>query len=110
MKRVFIIHGWGGYTEEGWKLLGKARDKGEYFLVKHDLINMPTLGANGFLINRKTLNLAQVDEKHFFHIDVNWDLINLGKRNYVVVKNDIIHDSGEGIMMFFAKRKRYLVC
>lgn len=97
-----------GYIEENWKLLGKARDKGKYFLVKHDLKNMPTLGANGFLINRKTLNLAQVDEKHFFHIDVNWDLINLGKRSYVVVKNDIIHDSGEGIMMFFAKRKRYM--
>jgi len=96
------------YLEEEWKILGKANDKGSYFLVKHDLNNMPTLGANGFLIKRKILNMAQVDEKHFFHIDVNWDLINLGKTDYVVVKNDIIHDSGEGVFEFFAKRKRYM--
>ncbi len=96
------------YLDDGWKLLGKAKDMGDYFVVKHDLENMPTLGANGFLIKRETLNKARVDERHFFHIDVNWDLINLGMKTYVVVKNDIIHDSGEGIVEFFAKRKRYM--
>lgn len=96
------------YIEKDWSLLGQATDKGKYFLVEFNTSNMPTLGANGFLIYREALCKAKVDEKHFFHIDVNWDLINMGYKKYVVVKNDVIHDSGEGFWGFFAKRKRYM--
>ena len=69
---------------------------------------MPTLGDNGFLIKRKLLLKAKVDEKHFFHIDVNWDLINQGFNKYAVVKNDIIHATGERFWNFFRKRKKYM--
>ncbi len=96
------------YLDSQWSLLGKVRDRGKYFLVEFDKNDIPTLGANGFLIRRRLLNQARVDEKHFFHIDVNYDLIKKGHRKYAVVKNDIIHDSGEGFVEFFLKRKRYL--
>jgi len=96
------------YLANRWILSGKAKDKGEYFLVEFNQDNLPTVGANGFLIKRKLLLKAKVDEKHFFHIDVNLDLVNQGYNKYLVVKNDIIHASGEEFWRFFAKRKKYM--
>jgi len=96
------------YLDKKYRLFGKARDKGNYFLVKFSKNKIPTLGANGFLIKRKMLAKAKIDEKHFSHIDVNWDLINLGFNKYVVVKNDIIHASGESLTNFLRKRKKYM--
>lgn len=91
-----------------YTLAGKAQDKGDYFLVEFNTENLSTVGDNGFLIKRELLMKAQVDEKHFFHIDVNWDLVNLGYNKFAVVKNDIIHASGERFWRFFKKRKRYM--
>ncbi|PJE69352.1 hypothetical protein COU96_00235 [Candidatus Shapirobacteria bacterium CG10_big_fil_rev_8_21_14_0_10_38_14] len=96
------------YLADKWTLSGKAINKGDYFLVEFNEKNLPTVGANGFLIKRKLLMKAKVDEKHFFHIDVNMDLVKKGHNKYVVVKNDIIHDSGERFWPFFAKRKKYM--
>jgi len=96
------------YLSDHWTLAGKAIDKGDYFLVQFNQKNLPTVGANGFLIKRKLLMKAKVDEKHFFHIDVNMDLIKKGYSKYVVVKNDVIHASGEKFWPFFAKRKKYM--
>lgn len=96
------------HLDDHWSLLGKVTDKRKYFLVEFTKTDIPTLGANGFLIRRNLLNQAKVDEKHFFHIDVNCDLIKKGYNKYAVVKNDIIHDSGEGFVEFFMKRKRYM--
>lgn len=96
------------YLSKKYALAGAVKDKGKYFLIEFNNNNMPTLGANGFLIKRKALLKALVDEKHFFHIDVNWDLINQGNNRYVVAKNDIGHISGENVLDFFRKRKRYM--
>lgn len=91
-----------------WALAGKAEDKGEYFLVEFNKNNLPTVGANGFLIKRELLLKAKVDQDSFFHIDVNYDLINKQRNKYVVVKNNIIHASGEKFIHFFKKRKKYM--
>lgn len=96
-----------GYESDKWQLSGKALDKGEYFLAQFTVDNMPTLGANGVLVWRKKLLKAQVDEQHYFHIDVFWDLINLGMNQFVVVKNLIIHDTGERFYPFIKKRLKY---
>lgn len=96
------------YLSSKWNLAGKVQDKGDYFLVEFNTENLPTVGANGFLIKRELLTKAEVDEKHFYHIDVNWDLVNQGYNKYVVVKNDIVHASGERFWHFFKKRKRYM--
>lgn len=95
------------YLSSQWCLAGKAKDKGNYFLVEFTPENLPTVGANGFLIRRKLLLKANVQPEYFFHIDVNLDLVRQGYRRYLVVKNDIIHQSGEGFWQFFQKRKRY---
>ena len=96
------------YFKTHWDLAGKVKDKGSYFLVEFSPENLPTVGANGFLIKRKLLMKAQVDAKHFFHIDVNLDLVRQGYNKYAVVKNDIVHISGDSFERFFAKRKKYM--
>lgn len=96
------------YLSSKWCLSGKVQDKGEYFLADFDTQNLPTVGANGFLIKRELLLKAKVDEEHFFHIDVNWDLVDRGYNKYVVVKNDTTHASGEKFFEFFKKRKKYM--
>jgi len=96
------------YLNSDWKLSGQIQDKGDYFLVKFNLDNLPTVGANGFLIRRSFLEKAKVNPEDFFHIDVNVDLVSQGFNQYVVVKNDIVHASGESFFKYLKKRKRYM--
>jgi len=97
-----------GYGSDKWKLAGEVDDKNGYWLVQFDENNMATLGDNGMLVKRKLLMKAKVDEKHFFHIDVFWDLVAKGFNKFVVVKNEIIHDTGEEFWGFIKKRYRYM--
>lgn len=77
-------------------------------LVKFNQKNMPTLGDNGMLVWRNKLMKAKVDEKNFSHIDVFYDLVSLGMNQFVVVKNEIIHDTGESFVKFLSKRFKYM--
>lgn len=97
-----------GYGSDQWKLSGEAQDKGDYWLVRFTLKDMPTLGDNGVLIWKKTLLKAKVDEQNFSHIDVFWDLVSLGLNRFVVVKNEIVHDTGKSLASFLGKRFKYL--
>ena len=96
------------HGSDKWGLKGKAEDKGDYWLVEFNKNNMPTLGDNGVLVRRKWLLKAKVDEKNFFHIDVFWDLVEQGFNQFVVVKNEIVHDTGERFFGFTKKRYRYM--
>lgn len=91
-----------------YKLAGKAENKGSYFLVEFSQNNLPTVGANGFLIKRKILQKAIKDKKYFFHIDANLELIKQGYNQYIVVKNDVLHLSGGHLLKYLKKRSRYL--
>lgn len=71
---------------------GAVTDAGPYYLVKIHPDRIPTLGANGFLVRRDLLmREAQIDADHFFHIDVNADLIRRGYDMYAFTKDDILH-------------------
>ncbi len=96
------------YLTDQWSLSGHAQDKGDYFLVEFNPENLPTVGANGFLIKRQLLTQAKIDPQHFFHIDVNMDLVQKGYSRYVVAKTDIIHLTGQNFFSFFARRRKYL--
>ncbi|MFH0942908.1 MAG: glycosyltransferase family 2 protein [Candidatus Beckwithbacteria bacterium] len=97
-----------GWGNNQWRLSGEARDKGKYWLVKFNQENIPTLGDNGVLVWRKKLMRAKIDAKNFSHIDVFYDLVSLGMNQFVVVKNSIIHDTGEVWWKFLAKRYKYM--
>lgn len=77
-----------------------------YQTVEFNENNMPTLGANGFFIKRKLLLAADI--KHFYHIDVIYDLIKkYGRLKFVAVNTSIGHDTGENLGSFLKKRRNY---
>ncbi len=94
--------------KDKYKLKGKATDKGKYFLVEFNKNNLPTVGANGFLIKRKILNKVLQNKKHFFHIDANLKLVKKVFNKYIVVKNNVLHLSGGSLLKYLKKRSRYL--
>lgn len=98
------------FIYDTYNLYGKAKDVGEYYIVQFTPPKIPTLGANGFLIRRKILlDNAHVDGDHFFHIDVNVDLIKKGYNTYAFVKESIIHLTGyKDISNFLYRRALYV--
>ncbi|MBU1200732.1 glycosyltransferase family 2 protein [Patescibacteria group bacterium] len=85
----------------------KQVNKGEYIKVILDHEPIPTIGANGFIIQRSTLSQAKVGD-YLFDIDV---LINLirkkGQVNIAKVKVGIVHTFVEDSQTkFFRKQLR----
>lgn len=74
-----------------YNLLGESKDMGGYYLVKFAKDKIPTLGANGAMIRRSLLKYAKANPENFFHIDINYDLIQKGFNTYAFVKDDVVH-------------------
>ncbi|MFZ5933175.1 MAG: glycosyltransferase [Patescibacteria group bacterium] len=92
-----------------YNLWGGAKDLGEYYLVKFSPEKVPALGANGALVRRKLLlTEAKADLKHFFHIDVQVDLIRKGFNTYAFTKDTIIHLTNNKLIPFLLRRKYYI--
>ena len=97
------------WAEEGWPLLGKAEDKGDYFLVDFDPQRFPTVGANGYMVRRRLLNEAGAGPENFFDIDCACDLARRGHSRHVFLKDEIIHETAQTLPSFLAKRFRYML-
>lgn len=81
-----------------------------YSLVKFNKDFIPTLGSNGFLIRRDILfKNARVDLEHFFHIDINVDLIKKGFNTYAFVDDVINHATEERGLFDYVNRRRLFV-
>lgn len=92
-----------------YNLSGEAKDMGEYYLIKFSPDKVPALGANGALVRRKLLlKEAKADLKHFFHIDVQVDLIRKGFNTYAMTKDTIIHLTNNRLFPFLMRRKYYI--
>jgi len=96
------------WAETGWPLMGAAEDRGDYYRVRFQKDKLPTLGANGFLVRKDILKRAKVSPADFFHIDINYDLVNLGYDQYGIVKDTIVHLSGDNFLTFLKKRLRFM--
>lgn len=97
------------YLYDSWNLNGKIiDDQPLYYKVEFDTENLPTIGSNGFLIRKNALLQLRLKPEQFFHIDNNIDLINLGYNKYAIVKNSIIHSTGETYLKNISKRIRYM--
>ena len=99
------------YFHSAYNLIGKAEDKKNYYLVTFDEKNpkqIPTLGANGFLIRKKVLDKAQTSPGKYFHIDINVDLIKLGYNQYAFIKDDIIHLTNSQFFNFLQRRAQFV--
>lgn len=97
------------YLSSEWRLGGKlVKETGKYFKVEYNEENLPTVGANGFLIRRKDLLKAKVSEKYYFHIDVVSDLVKQKPRQFKILKIDIVHKTGDDLISFLKKRSKYM--
>src|SRR6185295_9400276 len=82
------------------------KDNGDYYVVKFKPNNIPTIGANGFMIRRKILiENADIEPGKYFPIDVNVDLIRKGFNTYAFIKDSISHLSGHGSVGYYLKRR-----
>ncbi len=98
------------YIFDRYSLSGKAEDCGDYYLVQFTAENMPTIGANGFLVRRKELMMyAQTSPGLYFDMDVNIDLIKKGYSTYAFVKDSILHLTGYGSVGYFLKRRMLFI-
>ena len=95
------------FFEKGYNLSGKSADKGSYYKVKFTASNLPTVGANGFFIKTEILKKARVDPGNYFHIDVIYDVVKQDYNTFAVVKNSIIHKTGDTLFSLLKKRNRY---
>lgn len=96
------------YLEKNWHLNIPANDKGHYYLVDFNENNLPTMGANGFVVRKKFAKLMAKEPNKFFHIDSCLDLVNLGYNKFAFVKNNVWHKTGENFISFIKKRVKYI--
>lgn len=98
------------FIYDGYNKKYNPKDYGEYFLVRFTKDNIPTIGANGFLVRKKILlKYADVRPGHYFHIDVNVDLINKGFNTYAFIKDSITHLAGHGNLGYYLIRRMRFV-
>lgn len=83
----------------------KTEDKGGYLKFQVSGSNIPTIGANGFLIRKKYLEKIKINN-YLFDIDLIWSLSKLGHSQYAKVKIGIIHIFAGNTLDFIKKQKR----
>jgi len=89
----------------------KTTDNGSYLLVELDERNIPTMGANGFLVRRRALQ--DIDyEPYLFDIDAVYQLIKKSYNKFAKVKIGIVHlfanDAGIFVRKTYRRIRDYL--
>lgn len=95
------------YFENDWHLSSKVIRRSKYYKTSFIEKDLPTVGANGFVVRTKIIQKVSKNTKKFSHIDSCVDLLRLGYDTYAFVKTDIWHKSGEQFGNFFYKRRKY---
>jgi len=94
-------HVTGKWTE----LLVKERDYGNYLLLEVDEKNIPTIGANGFLVRTETLNKVNY-RPYMFDIDIIHQMTKMGQNSFAKVKIGIVHLFADSVTTFMKKTYR----
>lgn len=94
------------YVTGKWtELLVKTRDDGNYLLLELDEKNIPTIGANGFLVRARALKEVEY-KPYLFDIDVVYQLIRMGQNRFAKVKIGIVHLFANNVGTFTRKTYR----
>ncbi|GAH41743.1 unnamed protein product [marine sediment metagenome] len=80
-------------------------DKGEYLDVILDEHNVPTMGANGYLIRKKVVKMVNYTP-YYFDVDVVYQLTQIGYNQVARVKVGIIHLFCDSTRSYIRKQKR----
>ncbi len=92
--------------EKKWRLGGDVlKETPNYFKVKFEDKNLPTIGSQGFLIKRKYVEMVKWSPM-FFHIDANADIIRNGFDNYIILKETVVHNHSDSYGDFVGKLRR----
>jgi len=83
----------------------EAIDRGNYIKVKLDVMNIPTIGANGFLVRADLVRKAY-DKPYFFDVDVVYNLAKNGQIWFAKCKVGIIHLYARNVGTFLGKTYR----
>lgn len=95
-------------TARTWINLGKAVDKGKYFLVEFekDPRKIPSIGTNACLMRRKlVVENADVRPEYHYPIDVMVDVILKGHNQFGFIKNSVIHLTSSGGFFTYLRRR-----
>ncbi len=94
------------YLTEKWTGLRiKGEDRDKYVVFDLDLKNIPTIGANGFLVRREEV-LKTHYSPYLFDIDVVCELVEKGLNRFAKVKIGIVHLFAGNITTFVNKQRR----
>lgn len=97
------------WFHEDWNLRGDIiYEEEEYYKVRFNIESFPTIGCNGFLVRRSAFEKLKCDAEEFLHIDANYDLIEMGFDTYGIVKNSILHSTGDTLLKSIKKRMTYM--
>jgi len=84
-------------------------DKKNYYIVKFNPDNFPTVGANGIVFKRSMLLKSNwKNPENYFHTDVFVDIARKGYDEFAIVKNEIFHNTADNLISFLRKRKKYM--
>lgn len=94
------------YVTGKWtELLVKTRDYGNYLLLELDEKNIPTMGANGFLVCARALKEVKY-KPYLFDIDVVYQFTRRGQNRFAKVKIGIVHLFANDVGTFVRKTYR----
>ena len=80
-------------------------DRGHYMQVELDEKNMPTMGANGFLVRAEALKSVNY-KPYLFDVDMVYQLVNVGHNKFAKVKIGIVHLYANSIKEYMRKTRR----
>lgn len=83
----------------------KQEDKSGFIEIELNERNIPTIGANGFLVRRELLNKYSIGD-YLFDIDLVCELVKQGHNRLAKVKIGIVHIFSDSILTFINKQKR----
>lgn len=96
------------YAFDTYNLFHKTvEDKDDYYLVTFDKENIPTLGGNGYMARRSMLDKVITSYEKFFHMDINYDLIQKGYNQYAFAKVAIYHYAVDKGFWNLVKRRKF---
>lgn len=80
-------------------------DRGDYLELKLKPEEIPTIGANGFIVRKELLDILEIED-YLFDIDIVHRLVELGHNRFAKVKTGIVHLYGKGLHDFSRKQLR----
>ena len=83
----------------------REEDRGGYIKIELSEREIPTIGANGFLVRREAVEECSIGD-YLFDVDLVYELVRRGYDKFAKVKIGIVHIFCEDVRMFVRKQRR----